>query len=200
MPNLLHFVPLFTGFLTLCGLGYYALCLVGARSFLRDAKAPLPEFAPPVSILKPLRGTDPDIYESFRSHCVQDYPEYEIIFGVSDPNDAAVPLVEQLQREFPQCAIRLLVCPRVLGANMKVSNLIQMLDVARHEYLVVNDSDICAPRDYLRRVIAPLASPQTGLVTCMYRGKSGSSLGSRLEALCISSDLQDGGIAARQFE
>src|SRR5205809_8136595 len=85
-----------------CGIGYYLLCLRGARSFVRDAAAPLPDFTPPVSILKPLRGTDPEIYESFKSHCLQDYPEYEIIFGISDPNDAALPLVEQLMREFPQ--------------------------------------------------------------------------------------------------
>src|SRR6266436_65947 len=84
---------------TASGLAYYLLCLWGARSFVRDSRAPLPVFTPPVSILKPLRGTDPEIYESFRSHCLQDYPEYETIFGVSDPDDPAVRLVQRLKSE-----------------------------------------------------------------------------------------------------
>jgi len=82
---------------------------------------------PPVSILKPLKGIDPEIYESFCSHCLQDYPEYEIVFGVSDPNDPAIASVEKLQREFPGRPIRLVVCPKFLGTNVKVSNLAQML-------------------------------------------------------------------------
>ncbi len=109
----------------------------GARElFLRERKADgsvrPTQALPPVSILKPLKGTDPDIYESFRSHCLQDYPEYEIIFGVSDPDDPAVASVQQLQREFPERAIRLVVSPNKLGANVKVSNLEQMLPSARY--------------------------------------------------------------------
>lgn len=185
---------------TACGLGYYVLCLWGARAFRRDSAAPLPVFTPPVSILKPLRGTDPDLYASFRSHCLQDYPQFEIIFGVSDPQDAAVPLVERLQREFPERDIRLVVCPAVLGTNLKVSNLVQMLAAARYDYLLVNDSDIKVPHDYLRRVIAPMESPDVGLVTCMYRGLAGPSLGSRLEAIGITTEFHPGVLAARQLE
>src|SRR5258708_4390666 len=126
---------------------YYLLCLWSAEAFLRAQKADraFPELAEgsvrptptllPVSILKPLKGTDPDIYESFRSHCLQDYPEYEIIFGVSDPGDPAVASVLQLQREFPNHAIQLLVSPNILGANVKVSNLEQMLPAARYQHL-----------------------------------------------------------------
>ena len=130
---------------------------------------------PPVSILKPLKGTDPDIYESFRSHCLQDYPEYEIIFGVSDADDPAVASVQQLQREFPERAIRLVVCSQKLGANVKVSNLEQMLPAARYQHLLVNDSDIRVERDYLRRVIAPLMDEHIGMVTCLYRGVPAST-------------------------
>ena len=94
---------------------YYLICLWSALGFLRERKAGesarTTRTLPPVSILKPLKGTDPDIYESFRSHCLQDYPEYEIIFGVSDPDDPAVASVQQLQREFPGHAIRLVVSP-----------------------------------------------------------------------------------------
>jgi len=183
------------------GAGYYLLCLWSARSFLRDSRRQaLPPFTPSVSILKPLRGTDPEIYESFRSHCLQDYPEYELIFGVSDPEDPAIELVERLQRDFPQRSIRLMVCPKVLGSNMKVSNLVQMLPLANYDYLIVNDSDIRVEPDYLRRVMRPFADPKVGMVTCLYRGIAGSTLGSQLEAVGISTDFSAGVLAARQIE
>ena len=167
----------------------------------RRARAPAPHYPhPPVSILKPLKGTDPEMYESFRSHCLQDYPEYEIIFGVSDPADPALQLVERLKLEFPQCAIRAMVCAENLGSNTKVSNLAQMLRQAKHENILVNDGDIRVPPDYLRRVMGPLADPQVGLVTCLYRGIASPTLGSRLEALGISTDFSAGVLAARQLE
>ena len=159
-----------------------------------------PQTLPPVSILKPLKGTDPDIYESFRSHCLQDYPEYEIIFGVSDPDDPAVASVQQLQREFAGCAIQLVVCPNQLGANVKVSNLEQMLPAVRYQYLVVNDSDIRVERDYLRRIVAPLIDERVGMVTCLYRGVAASTLGSQFESLGISTDFCPGVLVARQLE
>lgn len=180
---------------------YYLFCLWGARAFVRQrsperAAAPLP----PVSILKPLKGSDPDIYESFRSHCLQDYPEYEIIFGVSDPDDPAVACVEQLRQEFPQHAIRLVVCREKLGTNIKVSNLHQIVQTARYEHLIVNDSDIYVESDYLRSVIAPLKHPKIGMVTCLYRGVAASTVGSRLESLGISTDFSAGALVARQLE
>ncbi len=170
---------------TISSIGYYCLCLWSALRFLQErtpageGARPAP-FTPPVSILKPLRGTDPEMYESFRSHCLQDYSEYEIIFGVSEANDPAVQLVEQLKAEFPQRAIRLMVCREDLGANTKVSNLAQMVREARYEYLIVNDSDIRVEPNYLRRVLAPLKDAGIGLVTCLYRGVANSTLGSRL--------------------
>src|SRR5216684_391031 len=127
----MHFLPsIVAAILALCGMGFYTLCLLAARKFLRDSRKPQPTFTPPVSILKPLRGVDPQMYESFRSHCVQDYPEYEIVFGVGEPDDPAAEAVQKLIREFPQCHIRLMVCPEVLGNNRKTSNLAQMLSVA----------------------------------------------------------------------
>ena len=183
---------------------YYLICLWSARAFLGERKANETggriHVFPPISILKPLKGTDPDIYESFRSHCLQDYPEYEIIFGVSDADDPAVASVEQLQREFPNHPIRLIVSPIKLGANLKVSNLEQMLQAARYQHLLVNDSDICVERDYLRKIIAPLADEHVGMVTCLYRGVAASTLGSRLESLGISADFGPGVLVARQLE
>ena len=140
---------------------------------------------PPVSILKPLKGVDPEIYQSFRSHCLQEYPEYEIIFGVSEADDPAVASVRQLQQEFPDRAIRLVVSDKILGANVKVSNLEQMAALARYEYLLVNDSDIQVERDYSKSIMTPFASENVGMVTCLYRGVAAHTLGSRLESLGI---------------
>jgi ceramide glucosyltransferase len=183
---------------------YYLLCFWSVRGFLRERKAERTvrstQALPPVSILKPLKGTDPEIYNSFRSHCLQDYPEYEIIFGVSDPDDPAVASVQQLQREFPQRAIRLVVCPNKLGTNVKVSNLEQMLSSARYQQLLVNDSDIRVERDYLQRVMAPLGDERVGMVTCLYRGVAAPTLGSQLESLGISTDFCAGVLVARQLE
>jgi ceramide glucosyltransferase len=184
---------------------YYLICWWSAAVFLRQQTAPrsrptVAEATPPISILKPLKGTDPEIYECLRSHCLQDYPEYEIIFGASDANDPAIATVKKLQSEFPANRIQLIVCPKILGANLKVSNLAQMLPLARHDHLIVNDSDIRVERNYLRRVIAPLADPTVGMVTCLYRGVAAPTLGSRLEALGISTDFCAGVLVARQVE
>jgi ceramide glucosyltransferase len=157
-------------------------------------------FAPPVSILKPLSGADPQAYENLRSHCLQDYPEFEIIFGVSDPDDSAVPVVNRLITELRDRRIRLIICSQILGTNLKVSNLVQMLPCAKHEFLLVNDSDIRVTRDYLSKVIAPFSNPAVGMVTCLYRGISGATLGSRLEAAAISATFCGNVLAARQVE
>ena len=191
----------------LAGAGYYLVCLWSARSYLRETRLRLQEHAalgvslPPVSILKPLKGVDPQIYESFRSHCDQDYPEeYEIIFGVSEADDPAVAIVRRLQQEFPQKRIELIVCSERLGVNVKVSNLIQMLRSARYDTLLVNDSDIRVDPGYLRRVVTPLNDPGIGMVTCLYRGIANATLGSRLEALGISTDFAPGVLVARSVE
>jgi len=184
---------------------YYLLCLWSARAFLRANEAGAAtnsaQKLPPVSILKPLKGIDPEIYESFRSHCVQDYTaDYEIVFGVSDATDPAVASVKQLQREFPALSIKLVVCPQVLGANVKVSNLQQMLGQSRYNHILVNDSDIRVAPDYLRNVTAPLMNGDIGMVTCLYRGVAAPTLGSQLEALGISTDFCAGVLVARHLE
>jgi len=186
---------------TLCGLGYYVLCLIAALSFFHKRKSSgRSGSTPAVSILKPLCGADPHAYESLRSHLVQDYPEFEIIFGVSDPADVAIPIVHRLIEEFPQRRIELVVCTKLLGANYKVSNLIQMLPHARLDYVLVNDSDICVATDYLRQVMQEFHDDKVGMVTCLYRGIAGNTLGARLEALGISTDFIPGVLSARQVE
>jgi len=199
-----HLLAILALICSLAAIVYYILCLWSAAAFARETKPAGKNLSAaqitPVSILKPLKGTDPEMYESFRSHCHQDYPEYELIFGVSDANDPAIELVKRLQTEFPERAIRLVVCPQNLGTNTKVSNLVQMLPHAKHDLLIVNDSDIRVEPDYLRSVLAPLADQSIGLVTCLYRGKANESLGSRLEALGISTDFCVGVLAARWLE
>jgi len=189
---------------TLSSLGFYVLSACGIANFLSAKIRPVASVGnpllPPVSILKPLKGIDPHIWDSFCSHSEQNYPEFELIFGVGDPQDPAIPYVRKLQQQYPQRRIELVVCPSDLGTNRKLSTLAQMLPAARYEVLLVNDSDIRVDRDYLRRVTAPLADPSVGMVTCLYRGVAAETLGSRLEALGISADFVPGVLSARLIE
>src|SRR5262249_51173635 len=102
--------------------------------------------------------------------------------------------------EFPQIPMRLIMCPKTLGMNFKVSNLIQMLPEASHEYIVINDSDIRVPEDYLRRAMEPLADKSVGIATCLYRGAPSNTLGSKLESLAIETDFMPGVLTARTLE
>ncbi len=155
---------------------------------------------PPVSILKPVYGADESTYENFRSHCLQDYPEYEIIFALNDASDPTLPLIQRLQREFPQRSIRVEVCPDVYGTNRKVGKLVHVLPQARYQHLLINDGDVRVPPDYLRKVMKHFADEGVGMVTCLYRGVAGRTLGSKLEALGINTDFAAGVLVAEQME
>jgi ceramide glucosyltransferase len=188
---------------TLASLGFYLLSACGIISFLmhcRRNRATSNQFFPPVTILKPLKGIDPQIWEAFCSHCEQDYPDYQLLFGVNDPDDPAVSQVRKLREKYPHRKIDLLVCPRELGTNGKVSTLAQMLPAASHEVLLINDSDIRVAPDYLQRIIAPLRDSKIGMVTCLYRGIASATIGSRMEALGISTDFIPGVLSARLIE
>jgi ceramide glucosyltransferase len=189
--------------LAICGLAYQFLVIAGIVKFCRLPRLQSGPDAPPISILKPLRGADPRMYEAFRSHCLQDYPAFELIFGVADASDPAVAEVERLQREFPSRSIRLLVCPKLLGTNRKVSTLVQLLPQARYDWLLINDSDVLVPPDYLRRIAACFETG-TGMVTALYRAAHnphpGATLSSRLEALTIATDFAGGVLSAYALE
>lgn len=149
---------------------------------------------PPISILKPIRGLDPGFREAIRSHAAQDYPEFEILFGVARPDDPALAEIEDLRREFPHRAIR--AVPSATEApNGKVGVLIDLAREARHDVLLVNDSDIGVPPDYLRRVVAPLEDPRIGVVTCLYRAAASTRPGI-WEALGIATDFAPGVVMA----
>jgi ceramide glucosyltransferase len=190
-----------TAAITISSMGYCVLCIWAAGRHAGQSKLySSPSDFPPLSILKPLKGTDPEMYESFRSHCLQDYSIYEILFGINDDNDPAAELVERLQREFPRQPIRLVRCEKNLGANGKVSSLAQLVAEAKYGILLVNDSDIRVSQDYLRTVIGELHQPNAGLVTCLYRGVPANTIASRLESLGISTDFVPGVLAAKQIE
>jgi ceramide glucosyltransferase len=175
---------------------YYLLAIVAA---LWGRSPTCPVWAgrgpAPLSILKPVHGRDPRFYEAILSHAVQDYPEFEIFFGVSNPHDPALQDIARLQREFPGRRIEVVVAPP--GApNAKVGVLMELAQRARYPLLLVNDSDIVAPPGYLRAVTAPLADPKVGLVTCLYRGAA-DSWAARSEALGIATEFAPSVLVAR---
>ncbi|SPF41854.1 Glycosyl transferase, family 2 [Candidatus Sulfopaludibacter sp. SbA4] len=149
----------------------------------------------PLSILKPVHGRDPQFYEAIRSHATQDYPEFEILFGVSDPYDAALEDIERLQREFPERAISVRIV-HSKAPNAKVGVLAELAAQARYPLLLVNDSDIVVEPGYLRAVTAPLEDPQIGLVTCLYRGRA-ESWAARAEAMGIATEFAPSVLVAR---
>jgi ceramide glucosyltransferase len=153
-------------------------------------------YAPPVSILKPVRGREEHFFEAIRSHVQQDYPEFEILFGLSDPQDPARADIERLRREFPKAAIRIIETA-TSAPNQKVGTLEILSSVARYPILLVNDSDIAVDPNYLRQVVSSLEEPSVGLVTCLYRA-TGSSFAARSEALGIATEFAPSVLVARE--
>jgi ceramide glucosyltransferase len=141
---------------------------------------------PPVTVLKPLCGAEPGLHEHLRSFCRQDYPEFQIVFGVRDAGDPACAVVKRLAGEFPSVPIELVINPQLHGSNLKISNLINMLPYARHDILAMADSDAFVDTDYLATVTAPLLDQNVGLVTCIYRGTPTQGIWSRLGAMYIN--------------
>ncbi len=215
-PDLLALAAeIITTILSVSGIIYSLLALWAARGFARGgererpAAPPSSTFTPGISILKPLRGLDPHMHAALASHSTQTYAgEFEILFGVSSLSDPAVPEVARLRVDHPHISIRLIECPARLGPNGKLSNLTQMLPHARHEHILVNDSDILVSPNYLTHIAAafrpepaqaPTAKP-IGLVTAPYIGIASPTLFSRLEALGISTDFIPGALTARMLE
>ena len=171
-------------------LAYYITAILAALRFFRRERArKLPSYAPPVSLLKPVRGVDFGSYENFSSFCRQDYPDYEILFAVKDESDPAVPMIRRVAAEFPQRRIRLIFGAEQIGANRKVNKLIRLAREAQHEILVLTDGDVRVGPGYLREVIAPFADAKVGAVTSFYRAIAEKSLGAELEAIGASSDF-----------
>ena len=179
----------------LAAAAYYLLAILAAMRWGRPPGLPSVSCPVPLSILKPVHGRDPRFYEAIRSHATQDYPEFEILFGVSDPQDPALEDIARLQREFPSLHIESLVVS-TRAPNAKAGVLAELARRARHPLLLVNDSDIRVDPGYLQAVAAPLADPKIGLVTCLYRARA-ESWASRCEALGIATEFAPSVLVAR---
>ena len=182
---------------------YYLLALFSSWRFFRNGtpsnRSPC-GFAPPVSILKPVRGLDPDAYQNFASFCRQDYPDYEIIFCVGSTEGAVISALERLQKEFPERRIRILFGSGRVASNDKVAKLARLANEAQHEYLVISDSDVRVRPDYLRSIVAPLADPTLGAVTCFYVSTGEKTFAENLQTVGMLSDFYAGLLVARQID
>ena len=172
--------------LVLASLAYGALALWRVASLGRAAPVPAATL-PPITILKPVCGLEPGLYENLRSFCDQDYPEFQILFGLRDEADPARPTLERLVAEFPARRAELVVDGRVIGTNLKISNVANMLPRARYDILAISDADCRVGRDYLRGLAAAFADPGVGAATCLYGAKPARpGLASRLGAMFVN--------------
>lgn len=187
--------------LALAPLFFYALAIFAGWRFSRFSTRPAnsPDFFPPVSILKPIHGLDREAYENFASLCRQDYPEFEIHFCVTNDQDPAIPVLRRVIEDFPGRTIRLWIGAEPIGVSDKVNKLARMAREARHDILIVSDSDVRVGPGFLRSVVAPFADPETGGVTCLYRGLTDGSPAAEIEALGNSSDFAPGVLVARML-
>jgi ceramide glucosyltransferase len=185
--------------LSLAALGYYGYAIAAAIRFLSRSIAVDLEFHPPVSILKPLHGSGADLHENLASFCRQDYPEYQIVFGVRDRHDPSIEIVKQLIEEFPTLDIQLVVNPRIVGTNSKICNLANASIVAKYDLLLLADSDVRVGPDYLRAIVRPLRDPGVGVVTCIYRSLTRGPVAT-LEALGTATEFHAGVIVSTYLE
>ena len=184
-------------FLALAPLAYYlAAAIAAVRFFARERANKLPDFTPPVSVLKPVHGVDFATYENFASFCQQDYPGYEILFCVNELSDPAVVIIQKVMADFPERPIRILSGAAQIGSNRKINNLVLLAREARHEILVQSDGDVCVGPNYLREVVAPFRDPSVGVVSCLYRGIAQNNLWAQLEAVGAASDFMAGALVA----
>ena len=153
-------------------------------------RIPHPDFAPGISLLKPLKGCDETSGESIRSWFTQDYGgPVQILFGVADHNDPVVPVVRQLMAEYPRCDAQLIICEGLAGANAKVAKLAQLEPLAKHDFILVSDADVRVPADFLQNIIAPWRDGGIGLVNCFYRLANPSTLAMHWETISINADF-----------
>ena len=189
--------------LTLGGIAYYGLAVYAARKHELDCRRPASPDAfalPPISLLKPLHGADDNLAECLETFFRQSYPAYEILFAVRHANDPAVPIVRDLLARYPETPARLVFTGEPAYANAKVYSLEKMADAARHEILVITDSDSSVAPDYLRDIARTFAAPDVGAMTNLYRGIPGDDLWSKLEALGMSAEFMAGVVVAEMME
>ncbi len=180
---------------------YYLIAIYSSwRYFRQPATLVQDAFTPPVSILKPIRGLDPDAHKNLASFCRLDYPEYEIVFCVDPDDEAVLSVLTKLTNDFPQCRIRVLYGSLRVATNDKVAKLARLVSDAAHEVVVISDSDVRVRPDYLRRVVAPLRDPKVGAVTCFYVPTELSTLTDHLQSAGMMSDFYAGVLVAWQLD
>lgn len=197
-------VALITTLLTFAGMVYLLLALFAARGFRQEPPLPPPASWPTISVLKPVKGSDPHRLQAFRSMCLQQYAgRFELLLGMAEPDDAQLLAdIARLEAEFPHIPVRAIPCPERLGLNGKVSTLAQMVPHALGDVLVINDADIFAEPGYLSAVATALAQPGVGFATAPYRGQTlpQPNVWARLEALGLAGDLLPGVFTARVLD
>ncbi len=186
--------------LSIVSICYYFTCIVAARRFFSRPPVARSSPLPPVSIMIPLYGKDFEAYENYVSFCRQDYSDYQIVFGVNNLQDSSIPVIRKLIADFPDKDITLVIDAGVIGQNPKVNNLNNMLKMAKHDVLVLVDSDIRVAADYLARVVSELASERVGLVTCLYRAGKAPNFAAKLEAVGITGEFGPGVLVAWLIE
>jgi ceramide glucosyltransferase len=183
--------------IALAPLAFYLIAIVAALRFVRrESRRVLPDFTPPVSLLKPVRGVDFASPLNFASYCCQNYPDYEILFCVNDLSDPAVALIRKLMQDFPERRIKIFSNAPAIGSNRKVNNLALLAREAAYPILVQSDGDVRVSPNYLKEVVAPFIDPSVGVVSCFYRGVAEKNLGAELEAIGAASDFFAGALVA----
>lgn len=172
----------------LCSAGYlvFALFAVERFNYVRKRSISTINFQPAVSILKPIYGLDAELIKNLRSFCQQDYPEYQIIFGLHSKSDPAFPIVKKIIKEFKKLDISYVLDSHIHGCNYKVSNLINMYPTAKHDYLLIADSDMRVSPNYLSDLMSPFVDTSVGAVTSLYTGSARGKLASSLNAMFIN--------------
>ena len=181
---------------------YYCAAIYAGFSFFHSRKNSNVvdrSFAPPVSILKPVRGIDCEAYENFASMCRIEYGEYEIVFAVADADDPVIGLIKKLQEEFPHRSIRLITGIEQRGHCRKTNSLRRLAEEAKYDLLVMNDSDVRVDRDYLRNVVAPFADPKVGMVTALFRSQGAGSLAAEVDAVGVPTDASASALLVWKF-
>ena len=178
---------------------YCVLVVVATRHYLAQP-IPLAENLEPISVLKPLAGVDEGLYDNLRSFFTQDHARFELLFAVRDAGDPAAAVVQELQKEFPDRATKLIITGEPPYANAKVFSLERMLAAAEYDLLVMSDSDIRVERDFLRSVAAEFRDPKVTMATCPYRAIAGPSFWSQLEAEGMNTEFLAGLLVARTLQ
>ncbi len=170
------------------------LCVPAAARFCRQR--PVTDGAafpggvwPPVTVLKPVYGLEKGLKDNLRTSCTQDYPDYQVVFSAQRPDDPAIPLLHELQKEFGPDRVTVVVQNIQAGMNGKVNNLLGAMTAAKHDILVISDSDIVLRPDYLKAIVAPLADPAVGCVNTLFKAARGDRWYERLELLSMNADF-----------